>query len=390
MSSDASERLADAERLLDSGEPEAAAEALEPLTSTGDAVISTRAWLLLGTARYRLDDEAGALAAWERAAEGEGPDVWIGWRSVAEQRVRNGELTDAIAAYQQAQRRAPPAERGAIANRIGWLLKETGHDFAARRQFNRARGAYATYAAVVTWSLIAACVAIFLIDVVLTNGASLNPNMFGGGAGPMLEGLLLSGQLVDAGQWWRVLTVALVHLGPIHIAMNMYALYLFGPVVEEMYGHAEYLVIYAFCAAGGSVLTLLLDPGQSGAGASGAIFGVVGLLFVATRRHHVVLNRNARGVAAGLGGYIIFLLVFTFVVPGISWTGHLGGMAVGALIGFLIPPGHATTLGGMWRTPAGERLNQPMPAVVRATAYVVIGALLAGGSWLALNFRLLG
>ena len=389
MSPDAIERLAEAERLLDSGEPDSAATILLPLTA-GDSAVAGRAWLLLGTARYRLDDEEGALAAWQRAADADGPDAWLGWRSVAEQRVRNGQLEEAITAYQNAQRRAPPAERGAIANRIGWLLKETGHDFAARRQFNRARGAYASYVPVVTWSLIAACVAIFLIDVVLTSGASLNPNMFGGGSGPMLDGLLLNGSLVEQGQWWRVLTVALVHLGPLHLAMNMYVLYLYGPVLEQMYGHAEYLVIYALCAAGGSVLTFLLDPGQSGAGASGAIFGLVALLFVATRRHRVVLNRDARGVVAGLGGYIIFLLIFTFVVPGISWTGHLGGLAVGALIGLLIPPAQATTLGGLWRTPGGERLQQPMPAALRATAYVLIGALLVGGGWVALNFPLLG
>ncbi|HEX2221711.1 MAG TPA: rhomboid family intramembrane serine protease [Candidatus Limnocylindria bacterium] len=390
MSSDASERLADAERLLDSGEPEAAAAILEPLTTTTQPVVATRAWMLLGTARYRVDDEQGALAAWQRAAEGDGPDAWLGWRSVAEQRVRDGELEEAIAAYRQAQRRAPPGERGAIANRIGWLLKETGHDFAARRQFNRARGTYATYAPVVTWSLIASAVAIFLIDVVLTNGASLNPSMSGRGMGPMLGGLMLFGPFVEEGQWWRVLTVALVHLGPIHLAMNMYVLYVYGPVLEQMYGHAEYLVIYGLCAAGGSALTFLLDPGQAGAGASGAIFGLIGLLFVATRRHRVMLNRDARAVVTGLGSYIVFLLIFTFVVPGISWTGHLGGMLVGAAIGFLIPPGQAATLGSLWRTPGGEALHRPMPVLARATAYALIGALLAGGSWFALNFPLLG
>ena len=65
-----------------------------------------------------------------------------------------------IASYREADRRAPPMERGAIANRIAWLLKETGHDFAARRQFNRARGAYASHTAYVTYLIIAICAAL--------------------------------------------------------------------------------------------------------------------------------------------------------------------------------------------------------------------------------------
>src|SRR5207249_5990320 len=113
------------------------------------------------------DDEAGALAAWQQAAEVGGSNAWLGSRRVAEQLVREGKLEDAIAAYREADRRAPPDERGAIANRIAWLLKETGHDFQARRQFNRARGAYGNYPAYVTWGLIAICVAVYLVDTAL-------------------------------------------------------------------------------------------------------------------------------------------------------------------------------------------------------------------------------
>ena len=62
---------------------------------------------------------------------------------------------------------------GAIANRIAWLLKETGHDFAARRQFNRARGAYATHTPYVTYAIIAICVAVFVADAILAEGSTL-------------------------------------------------------------------------------------------------------------------------------------------------------------------------------------------------------------------------
>ena len=109
----------------------------------------------------------------------------------------------------------------------------------------------------------------------------------------------------------------------------MYVLYLYGQVAERMYGHVEYAAIYLLCAAGGSVLTILVDPAQIAAGASGAIFGLVGLLFVVSRRHHAVLGGEARMMVAGIGSYLVFLLIFTFIVPGISWTGHLGGLIVG-------------------------------------------------------------
>ena len=385
MSDDPRRRLEEAQSLLDGGDPSGVLTVLGPLTAHSDPEVAGAAWILVGTARYRQDDEEGALAAWQSGANAGGSTAWVGWRSMAEQRVRNGELEDAIAAYREADRRAPPHERGAIANRIAWLLKETGHDFAARRQFNRARGAYASYTGFVTFAIIGACVIAFLADVVLTGGASLSGGLFGGGGGPVVEAAAVRGREVASGEWWRILTSAFVHLGPLHLAMNMYVLYLYGQVAEQMYGRVEYAAIYLLCAAGGSVATILFQPFPGAAGASGAIFGIVGLLFVVTRRHHAVVGREARMVLAGLGTYIIILLVFTFAVPGISWTGHLGGLAVGAVIGFLLPPTQVPTLGGMWRAPGGERLNAPMPAAVRLAVYAGMIALLAGGSWFAVS-----
>jgi membrane associated rhomboid family serine protease len=187
------------------------------------------------------------------------------------------------------------------------------------------------------------------------------------------------------GEWWRLLTSMFIHLSVIHILMNMYVLYLYGQVVEQMYGHLEYLAIYLLCGIGGSVLTILLAPSQPAGGASGAIFGIIGLLFAATRRHHAVLGREARAVVAGIGTYIVILLVFTFAVPGISWTGHLGGLAVGAVLGFLLPPTGVETLSGMWRSPTGERLTGKMPTIMRAAIYGFVIAILAVGWFVAVQ-----
>lgn len=389
MSDDPRLRLEEGRRLLDSGDPEAAVRVLGELTGSADRETGGEAWLLIGTARYRIDDEEGALAAWQAAAEAGGSSAWLGWRSIAEQRVREGDLDDAIVAYREADRRAPPTERGAIANRIAWLLKETGHDFAARRQFNRARGAYATYTGLVTYAIIAICVALFGLDAVLSRGATLQGGLFGGNVGPLGEDNLINAFFVAQGEWWRIFTSAFFHLGPIHLAFNMYVLYLYGQVVERMYGHVEYALIYLLCAAGGSVLTILVDPGQSAAGASGAIFGLLGLLFVVSRRHHAVLGGEARMMMAGIGTYLVYLLIFTFVVPNISWTGHLGGLIVGAILGFLLPPTGVETMAGMWRTPTGERLMGSMPRPQRAAVYAGVAVLLSIGSYVAVG-RFLG
>src|SRR5918994_812480 len=206
-------RLEEGRRLLDAGDLDGATRILSPLTGHPDATLAADAWLAIGTARYRADDEPGALVAWQQAAPG-----------------------------------PPPAERGAIANRIAWLLKETGHDFAARRQFNRARGAYAPHTPYVTYAIIAICVALFGIDTVLSGGATLSGGFLSGSAGPLGDANLINAFFVAQGEWWRIITSAFFHLGPIHLAFNMYVLYLYGAVVERMYGSIEYAGIYLLCA----------------------------------------------------------------------------------------------------------------------------------------------
>jgi membrane associated rhomboid family serine protease len=374
-------RLGEGQRLLDGGDPEAALRILAPLTGHPDTELAGAAWYAIGTARYRMDDEAGALAAWQQAAEAGGPMAWLGWRSIAEQHVRDGRLDDAIVAYREADRRAPANERGAIANRIAWLLKETGHDFAARRQFNRARGAYASYPAYVTLAIIAICVAAFVADAA---SSGFRISMWGG-HGELVPLGWVNGPAVAAGEWWRLLTSGFLHFGVLHIAFNMYALWLFGPIIEQLYGHVEYAVLYVLCLLGGSVLTILLAPQSAAAGASGAIFGLFGLAFVVSRRRHLLLGPQARAILSQAGGLLLINLLITFAVPQISWTGHVGGLAIGVLLGLLLAPANVPTMGGLWRTPTGRSMVAPTPAMLRAGAYLFVVAILAAGTWVAIQ-----
>jgi membrane associated rhomboid family serine protease len=382
MTDEARLRLAEGQRLLDAGDPQGATTILSELGVHPDRSIAGEAWLLIGTARYRADDEAGALVAWQQAANAGGPNAWIGWQRVAEQLVRDGKLEDAIGAYREADRRAPAEDRGPIANRIAWLLKETGHDFASRRHFNRARGAYGNIVAPVTWALIGINVAVYALDTVLSRGSP--------SGGPLTEAGIMFGPAVAAGEWWRLITYAFLHapiagggLGILHIGFNMYALYLFGPIMEDLYGRLEFAAIYFLCALGGSVLTLMALPNQPVLGASGAIFGLFGLGFVVWRRHHLVLNPRSRMILSQVGTLLVVNLVITFAFSSIiSWTGHVGGLLVGCVIGFLLPPIGGTSMDGMWQAPRPGQAENSVPTTVRLLVYVaVLVALLLGAVW---------
>ncbi|MGP3960832.1 rhomboid family intramembrane serine protease [Nonomuraea sp. 3N208] len=126
-------------------------------------------------------------------------------------------------------------------------------------------------------------------------------------------------------QYYRLITAAFVHGGVFHILFNCWALYVVGPYLERAFGHVRYVALYVISALGGSVLGLWLDPlNQPTVGASGAIFGLFGAVFVVGRR----LNMDVRGIAV----LIAINLVITFVVSGISWTGHIGGLITGSLL----------------------------------------------------------
>lgn len=127
---------------------------------------------------------------------------------------------------------------------------------------------------------------------------------------------------------WRLVTAALVHAGFWHVGLNMLALWMIGRSLEPLLGHGRFLVLYLLGALGGSVAVALLSFTTPVVGASGAIFGLFGALIVIGRH----LGANIAGIAIILG--INLLIGF---IPGfnVSWQAHVGGLAVGALIGLI-------------------------------------------------------
>ena len=156
------------------------------------------------------------------------------------------------------------------------------------------------------------------------------------------------------GEYWRLLTVVLVHGSIIHLAFNMYALWIIGPIVETLYGSVRFLAIYLACAAAGSAASYVFADARLSVGASGAIFGLFGVLLVADRVHKPALTRGARSLTMQIGMLIAVNLVIGFTVPAIDNAAHIGGLVAGAWLGLVIVPRGATTLASLWSRPAAR------------------------------------
>jgi len=132
--------LARGRERLDLGDAQQAIVDFRRVVGHAEPSITSAALLGYGDALYRLDDEGQAVAAWEAVVRlRDNPSTYQAWRNLAGARVRAGELPAAIAAYREADRRAPSEDRAEIASRLGWLAKETGNAGAANRYFSRAR-----------------------------------------------------------------------------------------------------------------------------------------------------------------------------------------------------------------------------------------------------------
>ncbi len=139
----------------------------------------------------------------------------------------------------------------------------------------------------------------------------------------------LFGPAVAGGEPYRIVTSAFLHAGFIHLAFNMFALYILGTLLEPAVGSVRFAGIYAVSVLGGAFGALLLSPNELTVGASGGIFGLMAAAFLIAR------NRGLDHLASQIGIFVIFNLVITFSVPNISLGGHLGGLVGGGLAALL-------------------------------------------------------
>jgi membrane associated rhomboid family serine protease len=356
---------------LDAGEPLQAIGDFQRVIGQPDAALTAEAWLGTGDALYRLDAEPRAVRAWESATKlPETPATYRAWRALAASRVRTGDLAGARDAYREADRRAPAEDKAEIASRLGWLSKEMGEAGAARRYFARSRG---------TGYPIGLAQIIVAVTVVVSLAAILTPDT------TISDALILDHAAIAHGQLWRLFTVTLLHApGPpgvewlsIHLLTNMYALYLIGPIVESIWGSGWFAAFYLLTAAAASTASFLFSPGPA-VGASGAIFGLLGVLLAGTRIHRPVLDRRARAIVGQLGFWVLLNLGLGFALGGlIDNFAHVGGLLAGLWLGFVVPPGKAQTLRSSWTLPGG---NKPTvsPLLIAAGTMLLVAVVALG------------
>ncbi|QVL33589.1 rhomboid family intramembrane serine protease [Telmatocola sphagniphila] len=147
------------------------------------------------------------------------------------------------------------------------------------------------------------------------------------------------GPLTTNGDYFRLITNLFIHLGVLHLLCNAITLQILGTTAERIYGSARFLFLYFVSGLFGSIFSLLMQPEIVSAGASGCIFGIAGSIFA-----HVLLNKDSMPWPIYLAErknslrLIALNLLIGFGVPGIDNYAHLGGLAVGFLLGFWLGP----------------------------------------------------
>ena len=185
-----------------------------------------------------------------------------------------------------------------------------------------------------TAALMIANVIVFVL--LLINGAGLwhSPN------GVQLAWGASFGPATKDGEWYRLATAMFLHFGLLHLAMNMWALWDVGRMVEGLYGWRRMVFLYFASGVSGNLLSLLAhgDHAVSG-GASGAVFGMYGAFLVATWLRRAVVDAGEfRIMFWGAAAFAAATLAFGFLVPGIDNAAHAGGLVSGALLAGTVPP----------------------------------------------------
>jgi membrane associated rhomboid family serine protease len=212
-----------------------------------------------------------------------------------------------------------------------------------------------------TYTLIALNVLVFFAEV--TQGSSL-----GGfdASGEIFFNGALYGPLVADGEWYRLVTSGFLHAGIIHLAFNMFVLFVLGKILEPSIGTPRFVAIYFVGLLAGSLGALLLDPRALTVGASGAIFGLMAATFIIAR------HRGVDQVASQIGIWIIINLAFSFGVSSISLGGHLGGLVGGGLAALIIAAGE--------RQPRGSGMPLEIGGLSVMAAVAIAGAILFANS----------
>lgn len=170
---------------------------------------------------------------------------------------------------------------------------------------------------------------VFLLESTQPGGSESEAVLRGMGA--------ITPDTLSGGQLWRLVASMFLHIGPIHLLGNAIALFWLGRMAERLYGPLRFVGIYLLTGLGGAVLTSLVSGAALTAGASGAIWGIMGALLAGSWRNQDRQGRMAgREFRQSIVGVIILNALIS-LTPGVSLTGHLGGFLSGVALGLIIP-----------------------------------------------------
>jgi rhomboid protease GluP len=202
----------------------------------------------------------------------------------------------------------------------------------AERRFAQA---FFSRATPVTYALLAVNIGVFLLMLFVSGGSEDSATLVAFGA--------KRNDLLRDGDWFRLVTPIFIHAGLIHLLSNSYALWVVGPQVEKLYGSARFLLIYLLAGIGGVAGSFLGQeifdrPNVPSVGASGAIFGLFGVLAVFGYRYrHELPAAFRRAFGAGILPVIVINLFIGFSIPFIDNSAHIGGLIAGAALTFIVP-----------------------------------------------------
>ena len=179
---------------------------------------------------------------------------------------------------------------------------------------------------IITFILIALNILVFILMYMLGNGSLNTKTLIDFGANYL--------PYTKSGDYFRLITSAFVHIGLTHIVLNMYSLFIIGPNIEYFYGKIKYIIIYLYSALIGSLFTVVLSSSNTvAAGASGAIFGLLGAMIYFGYHYRGYIG-NA--ILSRIIPIVLINLFFGFITPGIGNAAHIGGLIGGYIISMAV------------------------------------------------------
>lgn len=203
-----------------------------------------------------------------------------------------------------------------------YLLKLTEDiNVTNERKNKRMEKIFSTKKPIITYALIAICMAMFIISG------------FGTDIVKLIRYGANYGVLVKEGEIFRLVTAMFLHAGIFHIFFNLYSLYIIGPRVEDFYGKCKFLFIYLFSGISGGMLSIVMNGNVVAVGASGAIFGLFGALIYMGYNHRGYLGAMVKSQIVPI---VIYNLFLGFFLDGIDMWGHIGGLIGGLIMSYIV------------------------------------------------------